>query len=485
MTTSATSGTLRGLVLEFFKAHGAQVKRLTAGRVAVSLESREETGEEDKASLKTLSELFARPELHLAFDAKRLEEGDELVVEGGHVMRLIEQFIGKSGARVYVEQPAQARLTQAALRASLSLVEGLEIGELERIEEQGYEVFVVYKVHFRGRTRRDSMVSVRALWMGGELREVGLAEPPKEATEWPWKPRKKAPAEILGSLMQSANRVVEAKVSEDALSFREEGRAQIQKDILRIKSFYSGQVQELMTNRTLTDAAREKIVDLEEEQARKIKEQLRAIAVQVEIEAAQLMVIERPLQRVKIPFQRGERRAESEMIFDRVSGELERPEGFPTQAVDLCDGQHLCSRSELRSCLCELEHCPRCIAPLCYDCARPTCAACGASCGRCGERGCAEHRGRCEQCEDERCLACQAHCAGCERKGCKACMPEAVSDSALCRDCAGSCAGCGLRHRLMSLKRCQSCGRRYGGECLAGETCRACENRVSESAVVS
>ncbi|MDF1667714.1 MAG: hypothetical protein P1V97_38610, partial [Planctomycetota bacterium] len=290
-----------------------------------SKEDDEEAAESD-TDLGKLRDLFGRDQLHLVFDTKEVPEGSDLVVEGGHILRVIEDFLTERGAKVYVEQPAQHRLTKSLLNEKFTLADSVAIGSIQRESVDCWDFYFLFKIHFKGRTRKDTLLSVQVESRAGKVGKVAVKNAPRNVQDWVWKKRKQPPLPVLEEAHRSACGFMEAKTSLEALEFQKESRALIDKDILRIKSFYGGQIKELWGNKTPTDKARTRIVELEEEQARKVKERLNAIQVNVEVETSQLMMVELPVQKAAIQITKGSVSGDFSLAFNRATGELDRPQ---------------------------------------------------------------------------------------------------------------------------------------------------------------
>lgn len=527
---SSSVGSLKRLIQDFFKAHEARLSS-TEGGLTVDLrdpetkapdstspeskspeaptEPKEESSEpapnEPPESAKTeasaeeakdeaepvepdtdlgkLRELFGRDSLHLVFDPKDVPEGSDLVVEGGHILRVIEDFLSERGAKVYVEQPAQHRLTKSLLNEQFRLADSVAIGAIQRESIDCWDFYFLFKIHFKGRTRKDTLLSVHVESRDGKVLNLAMKNAPRAIQDWVWKKRKQAPLPLLEEAHQRACAFMESKTSLDALEFQKESRALIDKDILRIKSFYGGQIKELWGNKTPTDKARSRIVELEEEQARKVKERLNAIQVNVEVETSQLMVVEIPVQKASIQISKGSVNGDLELAFNRATGELGRPACAccekELKELDLCRAAHVSCSKCLIQCRCGTDVCTACGHEPCSVCQKETCSLCLEECGHCGESNCLDHQKSCEGCSSPRCENCARSCKACEKTICLTCalMSKAgeVNEITYCRDCGTKCQSCESLLALGDLDRCKVCGRRFCSACLDIEkNCRFC-----------
>lgn len=442
----------------------------------------EEAAEVD-TDLGKLRELFGRDQLHLVFDTKEVPEGSDLVVEGGHILRVIEDFLTERGAKVYVEQPAQHRLTKSLLNEQFTLADSVAIGSIQRENLDCWDFYFLFKIHFKGRTRKDTLLSVQVESRAGKVDKIAMKNAPRNIQDWVWKKRKQPPLPILEEAHRRACAFMESKTSLDALEFQKESRALIDKDILRIKSFYGGQIKELWGNKTPTDKARTKIVDLEEEQARKVKERLNAIQVNVEVETSQLMMVELPVQKAAIQITKGSVSGEFSLAFNRATGTLDRPLCTNCEKelkeVDLCRSAHLSCSKCMVSCRCGTDVCGTCGHEACSVCQKETCTLCLEECGHCGESNCLDHHRTCDGCSSPRCLTCARACQSCEKTVCLSCgllsKVGELGETCYCRDCGTKCQSCDSLLALSDLNRCEVCGRRFCSACLDIEkNCRFC-----------
>lgn len=487
---------MRKLIKDFFTAFDARVRE-EAPFIDIDLRSPDERGDRrklDERALARLDELrgaLHTDQLRLAFEQEHAGEGAELVVEGGHILRVIESFMARFGARLYVERPAKHRLSRARVGQDLELAAGIAVKGLSRDPVEAWDAYYIFRVRYHSRERRDSVECVRVPYRPSGFLEAELKDAPRRIASWPWKPRKQPPAALQQASYQRACRGVERAALEKAQAFRREQRQRLDKDLRRLRGFYESRILELKGNKTPTDKARDRIIALEEEQHRKTEEMLRAIDVEVDLELIQVLVIALPFQRAELELERpgatpeaAPRLGRVAMIYDRARDRLALDpcgacEGSLSPAA-LCGSGHVLCRSCLLPCACGRDACAACQPKLrCQACQRAACELCLADCADCGEASCPEHRRGCGACAREACVSCLAPCHVCDKDLCRRCPVGRRADeqARLCADCGAACADCGAAHPLVDLARCPMCGRRF---CLACRdvkgACGACRD---------
>jgi hypothetical protein len=480
---SVSTGSLKRLIQDFFKAHEARLSKTEAG-LSVNLADPKEIEEGAESPLQKLREVFGRDHLNLVFDAEaQVPDGADLVIEGGHILRVIEEFLSNRGSRVYVEQPATSRLTKSLIQEKFETKKELSIESIEREALDCWDFYFLFKIHFKGATRKDSLLSVKVESRGAEIQLVDVKNAPRAVQEWNWKSRKQPPIAIMEAAHQRACSFMEQKTSFAALEFQKESRAQIDKDILRIKSFYGGQIKDLWGNKTPTDKARTRIVELEEEQIRKVTERLSAIAVHVEVETAQLMIVDIPFQQAAVTLKKGTVSGSLSFAFNRATGEVDHPDcpscSKELKALDICSAAHVNCSDCVETCRCETEVCNVCGYNNCAVCQHPTCSVCLEKCGHCGENNCRDHHKSCSTCNEARCDVCVRPCKVCEKIICLGCGQfhhvGEQDELALCSSCGNTCQSCKSLHLTSELDRCSICGRRFCLACLdINKQCKPC-----------
>lgn len=449
-------------------------------RIEAAKEARNDPQREQNKDLEALAKAFGKRKLFLAFDQQSLKDHYELVIEGGHILRTIEDFLSHRGQRVYVEYPSKDRLSKSKVSEHFQPKKALSFDISERENNSGFDFYFSFKAQFRGRSRQDRMYSVRVLDRPQQAPEIRESKAPRGIQSWTWKARKQPPRELLQRAHQHACQYIEKIATREAIEFQNDGRQSIQKDILRIKAFYAQQIAELRGNKTPTEKARSRIIDLEEEQARKIKEQLKNTNVEVDVETLQLMIVERPLQRATLTFHKGEVKGQFATVFDRGLGQFAKTTCLgcekPLQGLDLCNQGHIACQSCFQDCDCGQVRCSLCGPKKCKVCDRPGCTACIGDCPSCTESACLKHAQACSGCKNSSCPDCVIACQGCQKDFCPSCRLGSLDQSLpFCKDCGKPCAVCQDWFAKDSLGRCQTCGRRVCQGCVGGEVCADCQ----------
>ncbi|MGE0710000.1 MAG: hypothetical protein AB7N76_25895 [Planctomycetota bacterium] len=282
----------------------------------------------------TLAERLPSPELHLVFEPDRVDPAHELVAIGSHTLRRIEEHLATRGQRSFVVAPARHRLSLKALGVAAPPGERLLLEGREALE--GHELYVVYRLRYRARERRDAVACVRVELRPGLAPDhppaalATLAEPPAEVFEYEDRARKRLDPRPLRLALDEADRAITRHVRGEARGFQDELRRRAKKDLSRLHAYYAGQVAEYLRRRS-SDLNQLRIEELEEERALRVKELVAGAEVAVEVEPLQLLVVEHPLQRARLERRDKETGLLLEwrwLLFDRVDGkhELGEPE---------------------------------------------------------------------------------------------------------------------------------------------------------------
>jgi hypothetical protein len=270
----------------------------------------------------------------------------------------------------------------------------------------------------------------------------------------------------------------------------------LQKDLLRLTTFYRRLADEVDSGDPAQDAAA--CADLERDLTRKIADELESHRLRATLSPLSCAVVLAPVAHYRLTLATRHTRHSLELDRDLHSGQIE---GLvchhcrePIGRLALCDRGHAVHAHCLNTCArcgrdvcraCGIQPCAACGSLVCIDCiavcaacdrwqcaghvadcpvcGQPVCQTCAASCVICGVRQCRTHLASCLTCGG---LTCEEHrwpCAICGRESC-----EAHAD--ICAICGEPyCAEHGFQCRSCQQAYCGQCGRGLHGEC---KTCR-------------
>jgi hypothetical protein len=300
---------------------------------------------EDEGAGAELVRRLGRSELKLVSRAARVDAEHELVAPGSHVLRVLEEYLDEVGARSYLVTAPRARLSLKALALSAGRGERFKLDE--RAALVGHDLYVVYRVRYRARDRRDAVITIRVELRPGLAPKDppdALAEPVAEVPAALFalenRARKRVAPDLLRVALGAADEAVARVAHREAGVLQEEVRKSFKKDLSRLHAYYAGQIAEYMRRRT-SDLNVIRVEELEEERAVRVKELIHSSEVRGDAEPIQLLMVELPLQRARL--QRltkagGEVLGERWVQFDRSRGSFELGEESLPQAASEAPG---------------------------------------------------------------------------------------------------------------------------------------------------
>lgn len=456
-----------------------------------------------------LARRLGQRQLRLVFDSRDVAPGSDLVAPGSHLLRALDELLGRHGVRAYVERPAGHKLTLAALKAVLEPARGLRLSIAAREAECGWDVWVVYRVRYHTRERTDTLETVQVALRPGAAPRVEAGEPPAGFEAWVAAPRKRVPDELLLPALAAADELVLERARLEAARIGEEARQRLQRDAGRMQAYYAAQLAELSRGRRRRDGDEQKAEELEEERELRLRELQLSAEVRVEVEPLQLLTVEVPLTRARAQVRPARTRerdpdepetAEPEegapepagqeppglpVLFDRSTGEVALApcqacgESLVRAKVATCEAGHVAHQACVKTCAaCRRGLCAACQGGACDVCQRRLCATCLAPCRACERPTCVEHRAACAVCAQEGCARCLPACAHCGAPACEGHRHAAAegAPAPFCVRCAQPCPGCHTVTPEAEQGRCPRCGRRFCRGCLpaGAEACALC-----------
>jgi hypothetical protein len=440
-------------------------------------------------------------DLRLVFDSKHAGVGSQLIAPGSHLLRLLESLLEARGRRAYVVQPTGHRLTMKAVQMRVSAARGRSLGLTDRQPLLAHDIYVVYRLCYRSRTRVDAVETVRVRLRPPRAPAVEVVEGgvPDEAFEWDAKARKQAPADVTAQALVLSDAAIQARARDEGARLELVARQSFGRDVMRLHSYYSTQIADQRRSRR-TDLATVRVEELEEERELRIRELVAAAQVRVAIEPLQLFVVEVPLQTARLVVRsKTTRQADQEsgqptdgaaaaevaeasqdevrveLTFNRCTGEMTFSpcpacaSPLASGPLSACDAEHPVHQACLGTCgRCAREVCQACAPQPCGSgCEHLLCQTCAVPCRSCDAAGCQEHQAPCAVCGRESCGACLQDCAACREPVCQAdrSLAGEGTRAVYCSRCASPCPGCETATQRERLIRCGTCGRRFCATC--------------------
>jgi hypothetical protein len=305
-------------------------------------------------------------------------------------------------------------------------------------------------------------------------------------------PDKKTLRRMLERASDVARRQADARAAELEAAIR----PRLQKDLLRLTTFYRRLAAEVDSD----DPAQAADVraDLERDLARKIADELESHRLRVNLSPLSCAVVLAPVAHYRLTLATRQSRHSLELDRDLHTGQIE---GLvchacrePVGRLALCDRGHAVHAHCLDTCArCGRDVCRACGIQRCAVCGSPVCIECIAVCAECDRWQCATHVTDCPVCGQPVCPACTATCATCGVSQCGSHVarcatcgnptceehlwPCTICGREVCETHADICILCGEPHctdhgfhcRTCRQAYCSQCGRDRDGEC---RTCR-------------
>jgi hypothetical protein len=449
---------MKHFVKTFFRTYGADVH---------------EHGEGLKVDLPDdLHERFEQASLNLVFDAKDVDETSELVTHGGYVLSVIHSYLQDKGLKLASRLPDRHTLNKNSA-ADLVRIENGTIHELRIKKERTADLIFHFKITFLSDEKSETLYAI-GIDRHGSIFDANTYYSPdvmeKDTIPLAQKGDVDLSRKDVEKLFRECLKAASERAREEAVALQKEVLKRLHRNVVRIKGYYTAQVQELHRNQPSYE---EKRLAIEREQQHKLQEEINNHRIRIVIKLLNFHLVERGESLITLRLKPDRNHTESSMVvqFDHYSGTVDYGEcplcGTTMDKIVLtADGQIGCPQ-----CVVTCTGCGKIFADVhresrCAVCEKPTCTDCLLECRSCRRKTCADHAFACSVGNEMTCTDCLSRCDVCGTELCSdhvfVCAatrsPVCFEHRVICKQCRRVYSSRYVQKLKKNERKCSGCG---------------------------